>query len=338
MNKLICQYCNTEFISISSLNNHQKKTKYCLDIQGKINLKKEYKCEFCEKVLSSNQNLKIHTKKCETVKETDEFKCEFCEKVLSSKKNLLLHLDICVIKKDKEIKELTELNIKLKKELKEQFENQKKEIKEHLENQKKELKCEFKEQVDDYKEQIKDLLNKLDKIANKAIDKPTILTNNTINNKLELHTFPSQKEIDQKIESQFNDKYLWDGMKGVAQFVYDHIIKLDDGRIAYACFDMSRQIFKYKDQNGNDIKDPKAVKLRKMIKPGLLRQSQTLFDYFNDECDYLEKRKNKGMDIDRKEYSTMNILREKAFEVGAELLNLDDTNKFSSELATLSSI
>ena len=64
----------------------------------------------------------------------------------------------------------------------------------------------------------------------------------------------------------------------------------------------------------------------------------TLFDYFNDECDYLEKRKNKGMDIDRKEYSTMNILREKAFEVGAELLNLDDTNKFSSELATLSSI
>jgi hypothetical protein len=185
--------------------------------------------------------------------------------------------------------------------------------------------------------QVEELQNKLDKIANKAIDKPTT-TNNTINNKIELHTFPTQIEIDRKIESKFNDKYLWDGMKGVAQFVYDHIIKLEDGSIAYACFDNSRQMFKYKDQDGNDIKDPKASKLRKMIKPGLLRQSQSLLDYFSEECDYLEKRKNKGLDIDKKEYNTMNTLREKAFEVGCEILNIDDTNKFSNELATISCI
>ena len=49
----------------------------------------------------------------------------------------------------------------------------------------------------------------------------------------------------------YNDKYLLDGIKGVAQFVYDHIVKLEDGSIAYACFDTSRQVFKYKDQNGN---------------------------------------------------------------------------------------
>ena len=127
-------------------------------------------------------------------------------------------------------------------------------------------------------------------------------------------------------------------MKGVAQFVYDHIIKLEDDRMIYACFDTSRQIFKYKDKNGNEIKDPKAIRLKKMIKPGLLKQSQTLLDYFNDECDYLENRKNKGMDIDRKEYNIMKMLKEKAFEVGAEILNIEDTNKFSNELASLSCI
>ena len=75
-----------------------------------------------------------------------------------------------------------------------------------------------------------------------------------------------------------------------------------------------------------------------MIKPGLLRQSQTLFDYFNEECDYLEKRKTRGLDVDRKEYNTMNTLRDKAFEVGCEILSIEDTNKFSTELATLSSL
>jgi hypothetical protein len=127
-------------------------------------------------------------------------------------------------------------------------------------------------------------------------------------------------------------------MKGVAQFVYDHIIKLEDGSIAYACFDTSRQVFKYKDEKGIEIKDPKALKLKKMIKPGLLKQSQTLYEYFNDECDFLENRKNKGLDIDGKEYSTMNTLRDKAFEVGCEILNLEDTNKFSNELASISCI
>ena len=127
-------------------------------------------------------------------------------------------------------------------------------------------------------------------------------------------------------------------MKGVAQFVYDHIIKLEDGSIAYACFDTSRQVFKYKDEKGVEIKDPKALKLKKMIKPGLLKQSQTLYEYFNDECDFLENRKNKGLDIDGKEYTTMNTLRDKAFEVGCEILNLEDTNKFSNELASISCI
>jgi hypothetical protein len=196
----------------------------------------------------------------------------------------------------------------------------------------------YKTQEENYKEQIKDLQNKIDKIANKAIDRPTI-TNNTINNnKFLVNVFPSQTEIENKIESKFNDKYLHDGIKGVAQFVFDHIVKLEDGSIAYICFDISRQIFKYKDENGVEIKDPKAFKLKKMIKPGLLKQSQTLLDYFRDECEYMEKRKAQGLEIDNKEYKIMNTLREKAFEVGCEILSIEDTNNFNNELSNLTCV
>ena len=49
-----CEYCNSEFKSTSALNNHKNKAKYCLLIQGKLEHKeKVYKCERCEKILSS---------------------------------------------------------------------------------------------------------------------------------------------------------------------------------------------------------------------------------------------------------------------------------------------
>jgi hypothetical protein len=297
-----CCYCKKIFSNKFTLNTHQKTTKYCLKLQNTEIEKNNFECNYCKKILYTNQHLSTH-------------------------------LNIC---KEKEIYEKIQEQLKKQeKNYKDQLKKQEKNYKDQLEKQEKF----YKEQLEKQEEQNKILLLKLEKIANKAIDRPTTTNHhNTINNKIELNTFPSQLEIDRKIESQFNDKYLWDGMKGVAQFVYDHIIKLEDGSIAYACFDTSRQVFKYKDEKGVEIKDPKALKLKKMIKPGLLKQSQTLYEYFNDECDFLENRKNKGLDIDGKEYTTMNTLRDKAFEVGCEILNLEDTNKFSNELASISCI
>ena len=327
----ICGFCNKEFATIYTLKKHNDICKVKKQDEKVIN-DKELMCEFCSKIFSNKYNLNNHkntTKKCIDIQKSlnnkevkyPTFSCEFCKKNFTLKNSLICHNLSCIDKYKFELKE-KEIELKDKDNLL---------IKINTENEN------YKEICKKLEHQVEELQNKLDKIANKAIDKPTT-TNNTINNKIELHTFPSQIEIDKKIESQFNDKYLWDGIKGVAQFVYDHIIKLEDGSLAYACFDTSRQMFKYKDKDGNDIKDPKASKLRKMIKPGLLRQSQSLLDYFNEECDYLEKRKNKGLEIDRKEYNTMNTLREKALEVGCEILSIEETNKFSNELATISCI
>ena len=292
-----CRFCKKIFSTKSSLNNHQKTAKYCLSLQDKNMQITKFDCEFCDKHFTSNKQLLSHLLNCKNKEKNQELE-NIRNQMNQELENLRNEKDKIIIK------------------LNTQIEN-------------------FEKQENNYIEQIKELQNKLERTLAKAIEKPTT-TNNTVNNKIELHTFPSQREIDRKIESQFNDKYLLDGMKGVVQFVYDHIVKLEDGSIAYACFDTSRQIFKYKDEKGNEIKDPKANKLRKMIKPGLLRQSQTLLNYFVDECEYMETRKNNGLDVDGNEYRTMNTLRDKAFEVGCEILNLEDTNKFSIELANLS--
>ena len=129
-----CEYCKSEFKTNSALNNHKNKAKYCLILQGKIKAKEkvfkcnlcdkilsskqmlefhkekcdgkkekleEFKCEYCNKLLSSKQNLEIHSKKCEIIIEKEEYKCEYCEKILSTKQMLENHKNICLLKKDK---------------------------------------------------------------------------------------------------------------------------------------------------------------------------------------------------------------------------------------------
>ena len=60
-----CQYCYNKFSSISSLNNHQRKTKYCLKIQGKPS-SKEFTCEFCKSVFTAKIGLQYHSGICKS--------------------------------------------------------------------------------------------------------------------------------------------------------------------------------------------------------------------------------------------------------------------------------
>ena len=52
---IACEYCNYQFKNKSSLNYHQKNTKYCLEIQGKTH--SNFKCDTCNKFLSSNHEM-----------------------------------------------------------------------------------------------------------------------------------------------------------------------------------------------------------------------------------------------------------------------------------------
>jgi hypothetical protein len=306
-----CQFCKKIFSSISSLNNHKITAKYCLKIQG--NIISKYDCEFCNKSFTKKSGLKTHLISCKEKKSKNEdIKDSTIDNLTKEINNLIKDKDdknLLISKLDTKLKLITEKT-------KEQIDN-------------------YKEQIEEYKDQIYQLQDRLERMGTKAIEKPTTTTTNNTINKIQLNTFPSQQEINNKIEGKFNDVYILNGMKGVADFVYENIIKLEDGNVVYACYDRARQMFKYKDKDGNEIKDPKAMKLRKMIKPGLMAQTNTMLKYFNDECEYLDRRKDNGLEIDDYEYSKLNHLREKILELGFEISNINETNKFTNNLADL---
>ena len=59
-----CQYCNKILQNKSSLNSHQTKTKYCLKLQGKENIKGEFVCLGCNKDFNRKLHLTDHEKVC----------------------------------------------------------------------------------------------------------------------------------------------------------------------------------------------------------------------------------------------------------------------------------
>lgn len=59
-----CEFCKKQFSTITNLTFHQKTAKYCLTIQGKTN--DQYKCTYCEKCFTTNQQLDKHDKICKT--------------------------------------------------------------------------------------------------------------------------------------------------------------------------------------------------------------------------------------------------------------------------------
>ena len=70
MNNKICEYCNTSFKTLSSLNLHKKKAVYCLKIQGILPVNTEkFECKFCNKILTSKRNLEVHVCNISELKE-----------------------------------------------------------------------------------------------------------------------------------------------------------------------------------------------------------------------------------------------------------------------------
>jgi len=58
-----CEFCNKEFKTSSSLNNHKKTAKFCLNIQNRIEDGK-YNCEICNKNFNRNDHYQVHLEKC----------------------------------------------------------------------------------------------------------------------------------------------------------------------------------------------------------------------------------------------------------------------------------
>jgi hypothetical protein len=319
MNELTCDFCKSVFKTKSALINHKNKAKYCLTIQGKIEkekieqifkcnicdkilsskrnmeihfekckvkedkIKQIFKCEYCNKILSSKQYLASHEKKCELIVEKKEiFQCEYCEKILCTKQTLLNHMNVCLIKKEEN----------------------------------------YKKQLEKQEDQIRELQDKLERLANKAIERPTTVV--TTNNNLNITTCLDFNDIDKIrdiIENHLSINHVVDGQKGIAKFVKENLLIDDQGNLKYLCTDSSRSMFRYKDINGEIKKDIEAKKLTDYILNGGIRTKSA--DIGNEWC------KDEDGDINMTKFDIM-------LEQQQSIMKLrDDNNTFKKELVAI---
>ncbi len=297
MTSYICEYCNNSYASKSSLNNHQKTTKKCLEIQKNLNKviqSVEYRCKFCDKKLTTKQNIKNHETNCD-IKKSEELKLQKEQHEKEIQKHIDKNKKLDILNKEylAEIQKLREIIAGLQGELK---------------TANKTAEC-----VYEIAKQPKHITNGTN----------TTNTNNSNNKTLNITNHLDFKNID-KIKEIIDEKYdinhFLSGQKGCAQFAAQHLLIDDNGKYVYLCSDPSRYSFRYKNEHGEIEKDLEAKKLTNYLVDGGLKEKAKIVS--------LNWCQNDGV-IDQDRFM---IVTEKQDSI----LNIKDNNsEFRRELAAI---
>ena len=292
-----CEHCNNILQTISSLKYHKLNNKKCIKIQEDnkkcIKIQEDntniFSCTVCLKIFSTKNSLNRHI----CINTELKIKLENYRIELETKKNenkeMSDNLEKAYIHIELENKEMSDnlekadIHIKLKN----------KEISDNLEKYRKELELKNKE--------ISDNLEKADihieRLENKLTDITLCLANRTTTNNNNTHNINNynlipldivqQNNIKDVVENYYNLEYQMDGQKGLAKLLSDSGVLKPKGENIYICSDFSRGIFKYKNENGIEIRDVQAKDLTtwvhaialKNIKRELLQQVDDFIDH-----------------------------------------------------------
>jgi len=110
--------------------------------------------------------------------------------------------------------------------------------------------------------------NKIYLQGHEVVQKLAIQPKNTNNNnkiKINNNFFDNPEKIKQMIDEKLTKDYISEGQKGVAQFACNNLLKDENGNMNYICSDLSRNVFKFYNIEGNIEKDVKANKLTNML-------------------------------------------------------------------------
>ena len=281
-------------------------------------------CEFCNKNFTTMSNLRYHkktNKKCQEIQSKDKdineivsessVSCEFCDKKFT-KQTIKVHNKICKKKLEFENKNLlSEKDKEIKKLLSEKFEKDE-EIK-RLQIRIVELETENKIYLQD-----REVIQKL------AMQPKTTNTNNNDNRiRINNNFFDNPERIKQMIDEKLTKDYISDGQKGVAQFACNNLLKDENGNMNYICSDLSRNVFKFYNSEGNIEKDVKANKLTNMlIEAGIANKALSMAPLlWTDEDGNINSNKFLIFSPYTTEIATMQV----------------DNSVFRNELATLTS-
>ena len=249
-------------------------------------------CEFCQKEYTTKGTLNYHVKtnkKCillrgETVESKEFFNCEYCDFKTLNKSGLKLHL--CKNKTEFQIKQENLVLIGENKKMEKTIKLLEKQIKKtEIEGvlKLKEATDNFEKEKSKLEEKIKTHEVHLFALSSKATTTTSNVRINNIYNNLEPLDL-SDERIRNEVEDNFTDNHFNDGIKGVARFTKDYILKSnEEGKTKYICSDTSRGIFKYLDENGLLQKDLKASRLKNSIQAPIKKKSHTMFMLKLDE-------------------------------------------------------
>jgi hypothetical protein len=220
-------------------------------------------CEFCNKIFKTKSSLNKHkntTKYCLSIQKNNlnlmEYIC-ICEKTFTNKDNFQQHQNICKIKtyEDKIKTYEDKINI-LEKNI----------VEKNL------IISNLEGKMFTYQ-------NNQEVIIDIAKQPKNTNTNNT-NNTNKILNLTSSLDFDdiekvKNIIENYNIDYILDGQKGFAKFAVDNLLKDENGNLKYVCTDPSRQIFKYKNNEGLLKKDIEAKKLTNYLVDGGISQKAT---------------------------------------------------------------
>jgi hypothetical protein len=168
-------------------------------------------------------------------------KCHYCEKTFNSKAYLKIHQ-----KKAKYCLKLQEKN----------------NFCQYCQSSVVTLESHYTNCIEYYKKLVKDNLIEIKALKRKILTLEGKKENSNSNTK----TFDVfLEQINNVINAQFKEEYLILGQKGIAKFVYEHIIKNTENDFLYICIDESKQIFNFKNTENETEKDYKAKKLTQLI-------------------------------------------------------------------------
>ena len=241
-----CEFCSTKFKYNSTLKNHVKTAKFCLDIQNKVEINyKKFICDYCHDEFKAKRNLQSHFLICK-------------QKLIFDTKNDIKNDHSDEIKLLKE-KHLDEIKI---------------------------LKEKYIEEINDQKIYIASLVAKLEiyekdhnVISDIAKQTKITNTNNIVNNLAIYDVNKIAEHFSNKLEYITKEDII-NGQKGIANILAPCLYD-ENGNKMLTCTDKSRLMFTKLDNKNNKIKDSELKDLASLIKPLALKKADEIVEEHN---------------------------------------------------------
>jgi hypothetical protein len=333
----LCPHCGKEYSSKQSLEQHVVR----LHQQNTVD---NYGCTSsrCEYRAQTLWEVKRHAAKCWEVKMDQELE-RLQEEHRREMKDLLVQKDWEIAQKEMTFRDLLAQKDMAFRDLLAQKDMEIGKLSVRLEMiQKAEEKAEFqlKRSEERVEEMVDSQLKRSNDMIQKCIDRPTITNNNHHNHISNIlvdgKTFQEMTDPEriEEIARQKMRPYWLKGQAGVAEFLYNHVICVEEDKKLIACTDASRKKMKYTNEKNEVEDDLGATKFIAKVYQPIRTVSNELHDNITEQIEQ-DTQTNK---IDR---FSAELKKEQAMQAAIDIVRIRDSEcnqPFTTKLCSLAKV